>query len=75
MDLCCGLCSAYAMNEAISCDQACATPVAEEGRPSAVRDKVLALAYSTFFLFLAVAGSLWILADLTATLVPVHRVH
>ena len=43
------------------------SPVAEEGRSPSVLDRVLALAYGTFFLFLAVAGSLWILADLSAT--------
>jgi hypothetical protein len=53
--------------KAITCDQACAeSPVAEEGRSPSVLDRVLALAYGTFFLFLAVAGSLWILADLSA---------
>jgi hypothetical protein len=61
---------------ATPCDQACgARPVAEHRRSPTVLDKVLALAYSTFFVFLAVAGSLWILADLSATLAPVHHVH
>jgi hypothetical protein len=34
--------------------------------------KVLALAYAMFFLLLAVAGSLWIVADLSATLAGPH---
>jgi hypothetical protein len=61
---------------ATTCDHACADrPVAEEGRSPGVLDKVLALAYGAFFVFLAVAGSLWILADLSATLMPVQHVH
>ena len=61
---------------ATTCDHACGeTPVAEEGRSPGVLDKVLALAYGMFFVVLAVAGSLWILADLSATLLPVHHVH
>jgi hypothetical protein len=43
-------------------------------RPNAI-DKVLALAYGMFFVVLAVAGSLWIVADLSATLIPRHHVH
>ena len=31
-------------------------------------DKALAVAYGMFFVFFAVAGSLWILADLSAAL-------
>jgi hypothetical protein len=48
-------------------------PVAQEGRSRGVLDTVLVLAGGIFFLFLAVAGSLWILADLSATLLPVHH--
>jgi hypothetical protein len=40
--------------------------VVMKGRSTpSVRDKALALAYGMFFVFLAVAGSLWILADLS----------
>jgi hypothetical protein len=46
--------------------------VAEEGRSPGLFDKVLALAYSTFFLLLAVAGSLWIMADLSTALAGPH---
>jgi hypothetical protein len=61
---------------AITCDHACGeTPVAEEGRARGLFDKVLALAYGMFFVVLAVAGSLWIVADLSATLIPRHHVH
>ena len=55
--------------KAITCDQACAEiPLAEEDRSPSVLDRLLALAYGAFFVFLAVVGSLWILADLSATL-------
>jgi hypothetical protein len=61
---------------AITCDPACGeSPVAAEGRSSALLDKVLALAYGMFFVALAVAGSLWTVADLSATLIPRHHVH
>jgi hypothetical protein len=61
---------------ATTCDHACGeTPVAEESRAPALLDKVLALACVTFFLFLAVAGSRWILADVSATLLSLHHVH
>ena len=40
-----------------------------------LRDKVLAFAYGAFFVLLAAVGSLWIMADLSATLLPVSRVH
>jgi len=46
--------------------------IAEEGRSPGLFDKVLALAYSMFFLLLAVAGCLWIVADLSATLAGPH---
>ena len=64
------------MSETTSCNQAgAAIQVADEARPSGVLDAVVALAYGAFFLLLAVSGSLWILADLTATLASVPRVH
>jgi hypothetical protein len=47
----------------------------EEGRSPGLLDKALALAYGMFFVLLAVAGSLWILADQSATLIPRHHVH
>jgi hypothetical protein len=57
--------------KAITRDQACAAiPLAVEDRSPRVLDRLLALAYGAFFVFLTVAGSLWILADLSATL---HR--
>jgi hypothetical protein len=60
---------------AITCDHAWGeTSVAEEGRAPALLDKVLALAYGMFFVVLAVAGSLWIVADLSAALMPRHHV-
>lgn len=40
-----------------------------------VLDRVLALAYGVFFVVLAVAGSLWIVADLSAALMPGNHVH
>jgi hypothetical protein len=62
--------------EATTCDHACGeSPVAEEGRSPGILDTLLAFAYVTFFLFIAAAGSLWMLADLSATLLPVHHVH
>jgi hypothetical protein len=62
--------------KATTCEHACGErPVAEESRSPGVLDKVLVLAYGMFFVFLAVAGSLWILADLSATLLPVRHVH
>ena len=61
---------------ATTCDHACGeTPVAEMGRAPDVLDKALALAYGMFFVALAVAGSLWIVADLSAALMPSHHVH
>jgi hypothetical protein len=55
------------------CDHAGgASPVAEEGRSPGVLDSVLAVAYGMFFVAVAVAGSLWIMADLSATLIPRH---
>jgi hypothetical protein len=63
-----------AQPQATTCDHACGErPVAEERRLRDVLDTMLVLACGTFFLFLAVAGSLWILADLSATLLPVHH--
>jgi len=38
-------------------------------------DKVLAFAYGAFFVFVAIAGSLWILADKSAALLLSHHVH
>ena len=65
-----------ARSRATECDHVCGErPVAEEDRSPGVLDKVLVLAYGAFFVFLAVAGMLWILADLSATLLPVHHVH
>ena len=62
--------------QATPCDQACGErPVAEAGRSPGVLDKALALAYGIFFVLLAVAGSLWIMADLSATLLPAPHVH
>jgi hypothetical protein len=40
-----------------------------------VLDKVLAAAYGVFFVGLAVAGSLWIVADLSAALLPRQPVY
>lgn len=60
--------------KATTCDHASGErPAAEEDRSPDLLDKVLALAYGIFFVFLAVAGSLWILGDLSATLLPVHQ--
>jgi hypothetical protein len=39
---------------------------------SGVLDRVLLLAYCMFAVFIAVAGSLWILADMSATLLVRH---
>jgi hypothetical protein len=64
-----------AQPQATTCDQACGEgPVAEEGRSPGVLDSVLAVAYCMFFVAVAVAGSLWLMADLSATLIPKHHV-
>ena len=62
------------MDNSISMNAASA-PIAEVRRSPSVLDKVLAAAYGIFFLVLAVAGSLWIVADMSATLLPVVHVH
>ena len=50
-----------------------ATPC--EGQVPGLLDKVLAFAYGAFFVFVAIAGSLWILADKSAALLLSHHVH
>ena len=52
-----------------------AVAIVEEGRSPSVLDQALALAYGMFFVVLAVAGSLWIMADMSAGLIPRHHVH
>lgn len=54
---------------ATTCEHACGErSVAEESQSPGALDKLLAVAYGMFFLFLAVAGSLWIVSDLSDTL-------
>jgi hypothetical protein len=50
-------------------------PVAQEDRSPGLLDKVLVLGYGIFCVFIAVTGSLWMLEDLSATLLPVQHVH
>jgi hypothetical protein len=47
---------------------------AEKDASSEVLFYVAALAFCTFFVFLAVAGAVWIMDDLSATLLPMHHV-
>lgn len=59
-----------------TCDYACGVrPAVEEQRSPTLLDKVLALAYGMFFVALAVAGSLRIVADLSAALIPRHAIY